>query len=273
MLWSLLFISLIALCNAEDETELNGTTSQSTDYKGPADVPYVSTRAIDGNQTRCAHTRNEINSWWRIDLLGVYTISSIRIYNVEHHNSNITGSRIYIGNSREENGTTNRICKNITYFKKGHWNNFTCNTNLSGRYITVFHPEQNILVLCEVKIFGTKKESPFHLVRENKTWEDALYHCREQDKDLASIVDEDTQAWAELHAKDADTHFVWLGLRYTCTLGFWFWVDDQRVDFTRWGQNGKEEQCEMSGVMKKHEDHLWFSKPDYETYNFICAEI
>lgn len=108
ILYFFLFSST-ALCNAEDETELNGTTSQSTDYIGPAGVPYVSTRAIDGNQTRCAHTRNEINSWWRIDLLGVYTISSIRIYNVEHHNSNITGSRIYIGNSREENGTTNRM--------------------------------------------------------------------------------------------------------------------------------------------------------------------
>uniref|UniRef100_A0A8C9X751 C-type lectin domain-containing protein n=1 Tax=Sander lucioperca TaxID=283035 RepID=A0A8C9X751_SANLU len=150
----------------------------------------------------------------------------------------------------------------------------------SGRYITVFLSEKT-LILCEVMIFGIIKgklhksspqKSSFELVKEKKTWVDALYYCRDNGMDLASIVDEDTQVWAELEARKADTPFVWLGLRYTCTLNFWFWVDDQHLEFNRWAPNSKIEECDMSVAMDRKEDHLWYSKLDNETFNFICAK-
>lgn len=115
-------------------------------------------------------------------------------------------------------------------------------------------------------------DSPFVLIKEKKTWEDALYYCRDKHTDLASVVDEETQAWAELEAKRAETTFVWLGLRYTCTLEFWFWAGDHRVEFHRWDPGNKTEECDMSGAMDTREEHLWFSKIDYEKFNFICAK-
>ncbi|GLD66855.1 uncharacterized protein AKAME5_002941100, partial [Lates japonicus] len=66
------------------------------------------------------------------------------------------------------------------------------------------------------------------------TWADALYYCRDRHTDLASILDEEDQDWAVLMAKEAQTHFVWLGLRYTCTLDFWFWVEDHRLEYNNW---------------------------------------
>ncbi|XP_028437331.1 C-type lectin lectoxin-Phi1 [Perca flavescens] len=162
--------------------------------------------------------------------------------------------------------------RTIQNFLKNVFNYYVFNTTVSGRYITVFLPEVKNLILCEVMIFGTIKESSFELVKENKTWEDALYYCRDRGMDLASIVDEDTQVWAELEAQKADTPFVWLGLRYTCTLGFWFWVDDQRLEFSRWAPNNKTEKCDMSVAMDRQEDHLWYSKLDDKMFNFICAK-
>ncbi|XP_045907880.1 C-type lectin lectoxin-Phi1-like [Micropterus dolomieu] len=114
-----------------------------------------------------------------------------------------------------------------------------------------------------------KKHPPFVLINQWKTWEEALYYCRDNYMDLASIVDEDTQAWAELEAKKANTRFVWLGLHYTCTLEFWFWVDDQRLDFNRWKPEKKTGDCGMSGAMETREEHLWFSSSDYKKFNFI----
>uniref|UniRef100_A0A8P4K582 C-type lectin domain-containing protein n=1 Tax=Dicentrarchus labrax TaxID=13489 RepID=A0A8P4K582_DICLA len=110
-------------------------------------------------------------------------------------------------------------------------------------------------------------------LQENKTWEEALYHCRDNEMDLASILDDEDQAWAELQARDADTDHVWLGLHYTCILQFWFWVDDNRLDFSRLDQESKKEECDTSVVMEKKEEHLWFSKSDYDEFNFISFNM
>ncbi|TNN36151.1 Snaclec agglucetin subunit beta-1 [Liparis tanakae] len=114
-------------------------------------------------------------------------------------------------------------------------------------------------------------DSPFKLIAENKTWEAALNFCRDHHTHLASIVSEEHQAWAELEAANATSPFVWLGLRYTCTLEFWFWVQDIRVDFTHWDQNNRMGDCDMSGAMENQENHLWSSQPATSTFNFICT--
>ncbi|KAA8591509.1 fucolectin-1 [Etheostoma spectabile] len=272
MLWTLLTVSLIGSAQSgrtqSEDRRLNGTTSQSTNY-----LSYTADRAIDGDLEKCAHTLDRNNSWWTIDLLGVYRISNITIYNTEQLNTDMSGAQIHIGFSRRKNGTDNPLQKTIQNFKKNHFNNYVFNTTVLGRYITVFLPNQaKHLILCEVMIFGTRKESRFKLVKEKMRWDEALYYCRDRDMDLASIVGEETQVWADLEARKAETPFVWLGLRYTCTLNFWFWVDDQRLTFNHWAPDSKTEECDMSVAMEKQKDHFWYSKPDNEMFNFICAK-
>ena len=48
-------------------------------------------------------------------------------------------------------------CKEITDPKIDKWNDFVYDADVSGRYVTVFLPGIRFLILCEVKIFGTKK--------------------------------------------------------------------------------------------------------------------
>uniref|UniRef100_A0A8C4GYH3 C-type lectin domain-containing protein n=1 Tax=Dicentrarchus labrax TaxID=13489 RepID=A0A8C4GYH3_DICLA len=111
----------------------------------------------------------------------------------------------------------------------------------------------------------------FVLIEENKTWEDALYYCRENYNDLASITNLKEQRWIQQKAKNASTPFVWLGLRYTCTLEFWFWVSDEVVGYKNWASGGSNDECDMSGGMERGGEHKWSSQPDNNTYNFICS--
>ncbi|XP_056300758.1 uncharacterized protein LOC130213293 [Pseudoliparis swirei] len=193
---------LAALCNAQ--TDLKGATSQSSNFTeddgSEAGLVHVSGRAMDGNVQTCSHTQEQMNSWWRIDLLGVYTIHYITIFQATFKYTNITGAQIHIGNSRKDNGAANALCKRIGIFPYDKHQRFDCDTGLSGRYVTVSFPGKHFLPLCEVKIYGTIKASSFMLIAENKTWEAALNYCRDHDMHLASIVDEETHSWAELKA-------------------------------------------------------------------------
>uniref|UniRef100_A0A3Q1I901 C-type lectin domain-containing protein n=1 Tax=Anabas testudineus TaxID=64144 RepID=A0A3Q1I901_ANATE len=110
------------------------------------------------------------------------------------------------------------------------------------------------------------------LINESKTWVEALNYCREKHYDLVSITNLDEQRWIQERVKKASTEFVWLGLRYTCTLDFWFWVSDEVVSYTNWASGVESDDCDMSAVMERGGRNQWFKKPDNETFNFICSK-
>ncbi|CAI5662968.1 unnamed protein product [Oreochromis niloticus] len=281
MLWSLLFITLIGRSTLQDpgcspgwETiKLDDKVAfQSSVYTDKNGVNYTADRAFDGNIFRSAHTAQETNSWWTVDLLGLYEISCITIYNVNQDNIDLRGARILIGNSSERNAADTTECATINTTTKGENNTFNCENGPKwGRYVTVYKNTSGFVILCEVTMKGRKKE-PFKLIKENKTWEDALYHCREEHMDLVSILDKETQGWVGLEAQKADTPFVWLGLQYICGFGFWIWVNDQCVFFDRWAPDEtRTAVCGRSAAMNTGGNHLWYKKSVYDKYNFICA--
>uniref|UniRef100_A0A668VH02 C-type lectin domain-containing protein n=1 Tax=Oreochromis aureus TaxID=47969 RepID=A0A668VH02_OREAU len=118
-----------------------------------------------------------------------------------------------------------------------------------------------------------KNNKTFHLNdKENKTWEEALNYCREKHHDLVSISNPEEQRWVQERAKNASTPFVWLGLRYSCTLDLWFWINDNRVCYERWASGGRNEDCDMSAAMTTGGQHEWVSQKKNETFNFICIK-
>uniref|UniRef100_A0A3B4GZA6 C-type lectin domain-containing protein n=1 Tax=Pundamilia nyererei TaxID=303518 RepID=A0A3B4GZA6_9CICH len=121
------------------------------------------------------------------------------------------------------------------------------------------------------------KEKPFFcyddkliLIKENKTWKEALDYCRESYGGLVSITNPYQQRWVEVRAKNASSPFVWLGLRYSCTLDLWFWVNDKVVCYEKWSREGKTEDCGRAVGMMRGEQYEWVSQRDNETYNFVC---
>lgn len=82
------------------------------------------------------------------------------------------------------------------------------------------------------------------VVREAKTWEEALEHCRLHHRDLASVASETEQLLIqrELQKYDDATQ-VWTGLRFFP--GGWLWVDNQTLEYEAWGQGGRPECPEV----------------------------
>ncbi|XP_020556130.1 lithostathine-1-beta-like [Oryzias latipes] len=103
------------------------------------------------------------------------------------------------------------------------------------------------------------------------TWEEALYYCRHHHHDLVTITNMDEQRWVQEKTKNASSPFVWTGLRYTCSLGFWFWVSDEVVHYKNWASPGQVNECDMSGAMETGGEHKWFKKHDEEKFNFFCS--
>ncbi|KAM6894150.1 C-type mannose receptor 2-like [Lycodopsis pacificus] len=114
------------------------------------------------------------------------------------------------------------------------------------------------------------------LINKTKTWEQALTYCRENHHELVSITNPQEQRWVEDVAKQANSTHVWTGLRYTCTLGFWFWITDEAVKYDNWEPHGDMDEgdmdeCHMSGAMKTSGNHKWSKKDASMKFNFICT--
>uniref|UniRef100_A0A8C2IQR6 C-type lectin domain-containing protein n=1 Tax=Cyprinus carpio TaxID=7962 RepID=A0A8C2IQR6_CYPCA len=114
------------------------------------------------------------------------------------------------------------------------------------------------------------------LIRENKTWTEALRYCRDRDMDLVSVDSEQMQQRVMNVTSSALSDHVWLGLRHSCTVGIWFWVNGQTVCYNQWasGNDTGLDDCDKtvrSGVIRTNDNH-WISRPETEENNFICIK-
>ncbi|KAG9274679.1 macrophage mannose receptor 1-like [Astyanax mexicanus] len=120
-----------------------------------------------------------------------------------------------------------------------------------------------------------KEQVPLILIKQEKTWKEALRYCRENHVDLVSVHTAGIQRWVKIVARKASTDNVWVGLRHTCTLSFWFWVSGEFLCYQNWapGNGAGVEDCsngERSGAVQR-ESGKWISLPQTQTLNFICT--
>lgn len=112
-------------------------------------------------------------------------------------------------------------------------------------------------------------QSSLVLVKENKTWEEALEQCRSQGTDLVSLSSESTLVQTLQISKEAQTDHVWTGLRYMADK--WLWVDGGIMD-QAWSQ-GDTPQCPTwsnhCGALSLEEQH-WASWDCADKLNFVC---
>ncbi|XP_060681258.1 fucolectin-like isoform X1 [Hemiscyllium ocellatum] len=143
--------------NADENLSKRCRPTQSSvyDYRGHA------VNAVDGNpdpnysKSSCTATQNDMEPWWRADLLSSHKIHSIRITNRgDCCPQRLNGAEIRIGDSLDNNGNSNPKCATISSIGAGHSETFHCN-GMPGRYVNIFIPRRReYLTLCEVEIFG-----------------------------------------------------------------------------------------------------------------------
>uniref|UniRef100_A0A3P9MJB7 C-type lectin domain-containing protein n=1 Tax=Oryzias latipes TaxID=8090 RepID=A0A3P9MJB7_ORYLA len=109
------------------------------------------------------------------------------------------------------------------------------------------------------------------VVQEEKTWEEALEHCRENHDDLTSLLSETENLLAQNQIQDPTvTQRVWVSLRF---LGdTWMWVNGDPLEFQAWTQTGDPDQqspvWRRCGALSKQGE--WENRDCQEKLNFIC---
>ncbi|MEQ2229533.1 hypothetical protein ILYODFUR_019847 [Ilyodon furcidens] len=158
-------------------------------------------------------------------------------------------------------------------FSFRHWNlQFNFKEFNSGQCaMTVLHDEGRWKnANCTVRKTFICYDDKVILIKEKKNWMDALSYCRNNYRDLVTITNTDEQRWVQEKAKKASTPFVWIGLRFNCTLNVWLWVCPEMVSYTNNASDGGTDDCHMSGAMETGGQHKWFQKNGTEEFNFIC---
>ncbi|XP_030635246.1 C-type mannose receptor 2-like [Chanos chanos] len=158
------------------------------------------------------------------------------------------------GQPDNNEGDENCAFMQITGEKQGQWHDFSCDN-------------EKPFVCYEDKLI---------LINESLTWSEALNHCKVNHVDLVSVHSEKIQKWVMEVVEKASTDHVWLGLRYSCTLGFWFWVSGESSCYQNWasGNGTVVEECVnegRTGAVETRGVKQWISLPENTRLNFICS--
>ncbi|KTF74946.1 hypothetical protein cypCar_00045110 [Cyprinus carpio] len=110
----------------------------------------------------------------------------------------------------------------------------------------------------------------FVLVHQKETWDGALDYCRTHYKNLASLSTKERMDSALLEITQAETDYVWTGLRFLA--GDWLWVTGDALNYTAWYQN-EQPQCParhlQCGALDK-QTKLWTHRNCEEKLSFFC---
>ncbi|KAJ8372742.1 hypothetical protein AAFF_G00277500 [Aldrovandia affinis] len=110
------------------------------------------------------------------------------------------------------------------------------------------------------------------LVRENKSWDEAVSFCRQHYGDLVSVPTEQVQHWVNRRAQSASTAHVWMGLRFSCAMKFWLWLDGEITWYQNWAPGNDTGECGRRGAVESGVGQQWVSLPKTEELNFICSK-
>ncbi|XP_019111561.2 fucolectin-4, partial [Larimichthys crocea] len=139
--------------------------TQSDRYDHAFSAAY---NAIDGNRNNnyyygsCTSTGGKsFHTWWRVDLLDSYIITSITIYNrVDRDQERINGLEIHIGDSLDNNGLNNPLVGQIGDLDGNPIFTQTFTPPVKGRYVILLLPGfYKYLTLCEVEVYGYRAET------------------------------------------------------------------------------------------------------------------
>ncbi|MEM7130357.1 MAG: SdrD B-like domain-containing protein [Chloroflexota bacterium] len=150
----------IAYAAPGDNIALNGTATQSSNL----DAQQVASNAIDNNTNGAvlatdAHTAQQNNPWWQVDLGSIQSIDTITIWKLtfccSERSQNLT---IFVSDTAftSNDPTTTAAQAGVSNYSIGTYagTSTSVTVNRSGRYVRVQRPGNNVyLALPEVQVF------------------------------------------------------------------------------------------------------------------------
>ncbi|CAK6954320.1 macrophage mannose receptor 1-like [Scomber scombrus] len=126
-----------------------------------------------------------------------------------------------------------------------------------------WHSEQ-----CSEKLRFVCYDDYLEVVKENKTWEEALEYCNSMDRQrLMSLKYDKEYKYARDRIYKATTDEVWTGLRFLG--GEWWWLGGQMLD-----HQGMLPTCQSQqkhcGTLSKYDTNKWLTRDCSERRNFVC---
>ncbi|XP_073725597.1 C-type mannose receptor 2-like [Misgurnus anguillicaudatus] len=186
---------------------------------------------------------NDINKVW----IGLFSDSW------EWSDKSESGFRYWWSTQPNSNLGDSEYCTAVSVTDQAQWHDVVC----SESHSFVCH-EDNLI-----------------LINESLSWSEALRYCRENHVDLVSVDSEKIQFTVTKVIHQSSTDAVWMGLRHSCAVGLWFWVNGEMVCYQNWapGNETAVNDCDRevkSGAVQSGGDHLWISLPQSHKLNFIC---
>lgn len=126
---------------------------------------------------------------------------------------------------------------------------------------------------CYLSLISLFLSDNLILIHENMTWNEALSYCREHHVDLVSITTEPLQYWVTERAANATSSHVWVGLRFTCSFHFWFWIRSDAGCYQNWAPghgSDSQQDCGIAGAVETTGRQQWVSLEENQRLNFIC---
>ncbi|XP_025080330.1 fucolectin-like [Pomacea canaliculata] len=122
-------------------------------------------KAVDGNtngafsNNSCTHTNEFYNTWWKVDLMGFYNITSVQLFtrtdarwdrlqNFEVRVSGTDPTTFPSGDGQQCVYYRNQVALTGTLLN--------CTRPITGRFVSVFKQANEVLTICEMFVFGTK---------------------------------------------------------------------------------------------------------------------
>uniref|UniRef100_A0A8C5QUD9 Fucolectin tachylectin-4 pentraxin-1 domain-containing protein n=1 Tax=Leptobrachium leishanense TaxID=445787 RepID=A0A8C5QUD9_9ANUR len=131
-----------------------GIPSQSSYFGSKLEVRAPIDGSLRSNYMagECAHTKKEMNPWWRVDLKSKMVIQSVAITNrLECCRERINGAELRVGDSKENGGIGNPRCGVVNRMNYGETLSFDCK-GMEGQYVTITLPNREYLTLCEMQV-------------------------------------------------------------------------------------------------------------------------